>query len=106
MLRLPRSAGPLRRSLVHPPARPVVRQRVALASPARQMHVRAISFSTIPRMVARAFRVPLYGAAVGAGGVGYASYKLEGEWRRKFRCTLPREMGRALTRSRSTQRDR
>lgn len=29
-------------------------------------------------MVARAFRVPLYGAAVGAGGVGYASYKLEG----------------------------
>lgn len=29
-------------------------------------------------MMARAFRVPLYGAAVGAGGVGYAHYKLEG----------------------------
>ncbi|KAE8540098.1 hypothetical protein D1P53_004036 [Cryptococcus gattii VGV] len=27
--------------------------------------------------MARAFRVPLYGAAVGAGGVGYANYKLE-----------------------------
>lgn len=51
-----------------------------LRSPARDVHVRAISFSTIPRMVARAFRVPLYGAAVGAGGVGYASYKLEGRF--------------------------
>jgi hypothetical protein len=30
-------------------------------------------------MVARAFRIPAYGAAIGAGGVGYASYKLEGE---------------------------
>jgi hypothetical protein len=29
-------------------------------------------------MVARAFRIPAYGAAIGAGGVGYASYKLEG----------------------------
>jgi hypothetical protein len=29
-------------------------------------------------MMARAFRVPLYGAAIGAGGVSYASYKLEG----------------------------
>lgn len=27
--------------------------------------------------MARAFRVPLYGAAIGAGGVGYANYKLE-----------------------------
>jgi hypothetical protein len=30
-------------------------------------------------MMARAFRVPLYGAAIGAGGVGYANYKFEGE---------------------------
>jgi hypothetical protein len=29
-------------------------------------------------MMARAFRVPLYGAAIGAGGLGYANYKLEG----------------------------
>lgn len=47
--------------------------------PSRAMHVRAISFGTLPRMMARAFRVPLYGMAVGAGGFGYANYKLEGE---------------------------
>ncbi|KAJ9125144.1 hypothetical protein QFC22_000098 [Naganishia vaughanmartiniae] len=43
------------------------------------MHVRAISFGTLPRFVARAFKVPLYGAGVGAGALGYANYKLEGE---------------------------
>jgi hypothetical protein len=43
------------------------------------MHVRAISFGSVPRMMARAFRVPMYGMAVGAGGFGYANYKLEGE---------------------------
>ena len=46
--------------------------------PSRHVHARAISFSTVPRMMARAFRVPLYGAAIGAGGFGYANYKLEG----------------------------
>ncbi|BEJ18125.1 hypothetical protein CspHIS471_0704020 [Cutaneotrichosporon sp. HIS471] len=46
--------------------------------PNRAMHVRAISFGTIPRIMAKAFRVPLYGVAVGAGGFGYANYKLEG----------------------------
>jgi hypothetical protein len=45
----------------------------------RNMHVRAISFGTIPRIVARAFRVPMYGAGVGAGALTYANYKLEGE---------------------------
>lgn len=49
-----------------------------VTTPSRALHVRAISFGTIPRMVARAFRVPLYGAAIGAGGVGYANYKFEG----------------------------
>jgi hypothetical protein len=29
-------------------------------------------------MMARAFKVPMYGAAIGAGGFGYANYKLEG----------------------------
>ena len=29
--------------------------------------------------MARAFKVPVYGAAIGAGGFGYANYKLEGE---------------------------
>ncbi|WVN85633.1 uncharacterized protein L203_100782 [Cryptococcus depauperatus CBS 7841] len=51
--------------------------RLITAPPMRQVHVRAISFSSIPRAVARAFKVPLYGAAIGAGGVGYANYKLE-----------------------------
>lgn len=69
----------LRRPLHHCPLRPTFTPRAQLARPARNVHVRAISFSTIPRMMARAFRVPLYGAAIGAGGLGYANYKLEGE---------------------------
>lgn len=40
--------------------------------------VRALSFGTVPRMMARAFKVPLYGAGIGAGALGYAQYKLEG----------------------------
>ncbi|KAF9565174.1 hypothetical protein CPC08DRAFT_815481 [Agrocybe pediades] len=43
----------------------------------RHMHVRAISYSSIPRFVARAFRVPIAGATIGAGGFGYANYKFE-----------------------------
>ncbi|RSH92606.1 dynamin-like GTPase mgm1 [Saitozyma podzolica] len=58
--------------------RPALARRLPLTLPSRNVHVRAISFSTIPRMMARAFRVPLYGAAIGAGGFGYANYKLEG----------------------------
>ena len=44
----------------------------------RRMHVRALSYSSIPRLVARAFRVPIAGATVGAGALGYANYKFEG----------------------------
>ena len=44
----------------------------------RLMHVRAISYSSIPRLVARAFRVPIAGATIGAGGFGYANYRFEG----------------------------
>ncbi|KAF7316939.1 hypothetical protein HMN09_00428200 [Mycena chlorophos] len=56
-----------------------VRKRYATPSPAilRNMHIRAISYSSIPRFVARAFRVPIAGATVGAGGFGYANYKFE-----------------------------
>ncbi|KAF9778949.1 P-loop containing nucleoside triphosphate hydrolase protein [Thelephora terrestris] len=43
----------------------------------RQIHARAISYSSIPRIVARAFRVPIAGATVGAGGLTYANYKYE-----------------------------
>ncbi|EGN98955.1 hypothetical protein SERLA73DRAFT_122811 [Serpula lacrymans var. lacrymans S7.3] len=56
-----------------------LRQRYASPSPAalRHLHVRAISYSSIPRFVARAFRVPIAGATIGAGGLGYANYKFE-----------------------------
>ncbi|KAI6009301.1 P-loop containing nucleoside triphosphate hydrolase protein [Pisolithus marmoratus] len=43
----------------------------------RNLHVRALSYSSIPKFVARALRVPAAGVAVGAGGVGYANYKFE-----------------------------
>lgn len=43
----------------------------------RQVHVRAISYAALPRFVARAFRVPIAGATVGAGALGYANYKFE-----------------------------
>ncbi|KAG6915757.1 hypothetical protein DXG01_009994 [Tephrocybe rancida] len=43
----------------------------------RHMRVRVISYSSILRFVARAFRVPIAGATIGAGGFGYANYKFE-----------------------------
>ncbi|KAF8340528.1 P-loop containing nucleoside triphosphate hydrolase protein [Cantharellus anzutake] len=43
----------------------------------RYVHVRAISYSAIPRFVARAFRVPIAGATVGAGAFGYANYRID-----------------------------
>lgn len=56
------------------------------------MHVRAISYSSIPRFVARAFRVPVAGATIGAGGLGYANYKFEGETSFRFpsQCAVER----------------
>ncbi|KAF8150594.1 P-loop containing nucleoside triphosphate hydrolase protein [Crassisporium funariophilum] len=47
------------------------------AATLRHVHIRAISYSSIPRFVARAFRVPIAGATIGAGGLGYANYKFE-----------------------------
>lgn len=57
-----------------------LRRRYTMPSYAtlRHLHVRAISYSSIPRFVARAFRVPIAGATVGVGGFGYANYKFEG----------------------------
>ncbi|KAF9036154.1 P-loop containing nucleoside triphosphate hydrolase protein [Panaeolus papilionaceus] len=43
----------------------------------RHVHVRAISYSSIPRFVARAFKIPIAGATIGAGSFGYANYKFE-----------------------------
>lgn len=58
-----------------------LRQQYAFSSPAslRHIHARAISYSSIPKFVARAFRVPVAGVTIGAGGLGYANYKFEGE---------------------------
>ncbi|KAI0951006.1 hypothetical protein AcW1_008164 [Taiwanofungus camphoratus] len=49
------------------------------SSPAalRHVHIRALSYSSIPRFVLRAFRVPIATATVGAGGLTYANYKFE-----------------------------
>ena len=48
-------------------------------SPAiRHVHARAISYSSIPRFMLRALRVPIGAATVGAGGITYANYKFEG----------------------------
>lgn len=54
----------------------------------KHMHVRAVSYSSIPRFVARAFRVPIAGATIGAGGFGYANYKFEGVWISVFLRTV------------------
>jgi hypothetical protein len=51
--------------------------RKTLSSSRRSMHARALSYSSIPRFVFRAFRVPAAGATVGAGGLTYANYKFE-----------------------------
>ncbi|KAI8982728.1 hypothetical protein BD414DRAFT_537748 [Trametes punicea] len=48
----------------------------------RHVHIRALSYSSIPRFVLRAFRVPIATATVGAGGFTYANYKFE-EFRKK-----------------------
>ena len=50
------------------------------AASIRHVHVRALSYSSIPRFVLRAFRVPVATATVGAGGFTYANYKFEGEY--------------------------
>ncbi|XP_006459124.1 hypothetical protein AGABI2DRAFT_201103 [Agaricus bisporus var. bisporus H97] len=41
------------------------------------IQTRSLSYASIPRFVLRAFRVPIAGATVGAGGLGYANYKFE-----------------------------
>ena len=77
--------GTLNGSLIHS-ARPQL-NRVRGAGAAwknsatawRSVHVRALSYSALPRFVARAFRVPIAGVGVGAGAFGYANYKLEGK---------------------------
>ncbi|KAF9446757.1 hypothetical protein P691DRAFT_672859 [Macrolepiota fuliginosa MF-IS2] len=56
-----------------------LRRRYTTTTPAslRALQARPLSYSSIPRFVARAFKVPIAGATVGAGGLGYANYKFE-----------------------------
>ena len=58
-----------------------LRRRYSTLPPSsiRHIHPRAISYFSIPRFVARAFRLPIAGATVGAGGFGYANYKFDGK---------------------------
>ncbi len=42
------------------------------------MNARGLSYASIPKIVARAFRIPIAGATIGAGGLTYANYKFEG----------------------------
>lgn len=64
--------------LMQHPAR--LRPRYASTmAPFRRVQARGLSYASIPRIVARAFRVPIAGATIGAGGFTYANYKFEGE---------------------------
>lgn len=44
----------------------------------RFVHARSISFSSFPRFIGRALRVPIAGVTVGGGTFAYANYKFEG----------------------------
>jgi hypothetical protein len=68
-------------STLSAPLRPRLRiPSEQVANSMRQVHVRAISYTALPRFVARAFRVPIAGATVGAGALGYANYRFEGAY--------------------------
>lgn len=41
------------------------------------MHVRALSFNSVPKAVFRAARLPAYGVAAGGGALAYANYKVD-----------------------------
>ncbi|KAH9972843.1 P-loop containing nucleoside triphosphate hydrolase protein [Lactifluus volemus] len=46
-------------------------------APFRRVSTRGLSYASIPKIVAKAFRVPIAGATIGAGGFTYANYKFE-----------------------------
>lgn len=45
----------------------------------RNMHVRALSFSSLPKMILRSFRLPTYALTAATGAFAYANYKVDGE---------------------------
>ena len=60
----------------------------------RLMHVRAISFNSVPKAAFRAARLPAYGIAAGGGALAYANYKVD-----EFRDMLGRSYGRLSDRA-------
>lgn len=45
----------------------------------RNMHIRPLSFSSLPKMVLRSFRMPTYIFTAAGGAFAYANYKVDGE---------------------------
>jgi hypothetical protein len=45
----------------------------------RHMHIRALSFSSLPKAVLRSFRMPTYIFTAAGGAFAYANYKVVGE---------------------------
>jgi dynamin-like GTPase MGM1, mitochondrial len=80
--RLPEGARSAQRqfttTMMQHPARLRPRHASSLA-PFRRVNARRLSYASIPKIVARAFRIPIAGATIGAGGFTYANYKFEGE---------------------------
>ncbi|CBQ73303.1 probable MGM1-Mitochondrial GTPase related to dynamin [Sporisorium reilianum SRZ2] len=60
----------------------------------RLMHVRAISFNSVPKAAFRAARLPAYGIAAGGGALAYANYKVD-----EFKDMLGRSYGRLSDRA-------
>ncbi|KAH8118158.1 P-loop containing nucleoside triphosphate hydrolase protein [Phellopilus nigrolimitatus] len=74
---LSRTQRPFSASFFVSPLRPRQAVNSPYSQPLRRMHIRALSYSTIPKVLGRAFKVPIAGATVGAGALGYANYKFE-----------------------------
>uniref|UniRef100_V5ET86 dynamin GTPase n=2 Tax=Kalmanozyma brasiliensis (strain GHG001) TaxID=1365824 RepID=V5ET86_KALBG len=66
----------------------------ASARGSRLMHVRAISFNSVPKAAFRAVRLPAYGIAAGGGALAYANYKVD-----EFKDMLGRGYGRLSERA-------
>ncbi|KAJ9479382.1 Dynamin-like GTPase MGM1, mitochondrial [Pseudozyma hubeiensis] len=66
----------------------------ASARGSRLMHVRAISFNSVPKAAFRAVRLPAYGLAAGGGALAYANYKVD-----EFKDMLGRSYGRLSDRA-------
>ena len=58
----------------------------------RPARTRSISYSSIPRFVARVFRVPIAGVTVGAGGLVCADYKFGGTLSPTLSCSIAQQL--------------